>query len=72
MLRTGVFRQHAIQGILLVQTVQKMDNFSGKVLVEPSDGGVGTLIVGDFNTTLTSCTVRHKGETVNGGACCIS
>ena len=44
-----------------------MGNFSNRVLVEPSDVGVGTLLVGNCITTSSICTVLYKGEVLRWG-----
>ena len=42
-------------------------NFSKKVLGEPSDVGVGTLLVGNYVTASSSCTALYKGEAERWG-----
>ena len=44
----------------------KKGNFSENVLGEPSDSGVGTLLVSNCSTTSSSYRVHHKGEVKRG------
>ena len=54
--------------VLLVHTVRQAGNFSNRVLGEPSDVGVGTLLVGKCITSSSSCTALYKGEAERWGA----
>ena len=48
--------------VLLVHAVRQAGNFSNRVLGQPRDVGVGTLLVGKYITTSSSCTALFTEE----------
>ena len=64
--KNGHVRQHptSIRGV--GPHSHKVGNFSENDLGEPSDAEVGTLLVSNYSTSSSSCTVRCKGEAERG------